>query len=122
MITINTTQYDTVNFAWFAKPKGPVRLTSGINCLKESLEVTRINIDSYKDVTMEYSNLKKVGNILKNPRVRARMTLPVSVFTSFKFDKFVYIKSRDLTGLFFVEKIDQYKDAKSLVIVDLLYI
>jgi hypothetical protein len=119
-ITINTTEVDTINFAYFAKPKAPIRLANVINGLKESLEISRINLDGYKDVTLEYSNFRKISNILKNPRIRAKMVLPVKVFVDFKFDKFVYLKYKDLQGLFFVEKINDYKDGKSLVIVDLL--
>jgi hypothetical protein len=50
------------------------------------------------------------------------MTLPLSEFQSFEFDKFIFIKFKDLQGYFFVEKIDNYKDGVTPVKVYLLYI
>lgn len=60
--------------------------------------------------------------MVKGPVVEVWMTLPEKVFLSFNFDKFVYIKHKDLQGYFFVEKIGDYKDGVTPVRLDLLYI
>jgi hypothetical protein len=118
-ITVNSTAYTNIHFAYFAKPKG---VASGVNQLKDSLNVGDIEINSYVDKKMEYTYFRRIKNILGNPKVEAKMTLPLSVFQSFEFNQFVYLKHKDLQGYFFVEKIDNYKDAKTPVKVYLLYI
>lgn len=74
------------------------------------------------DTTVEERSLKKITNILNNPTIEANMILPEKVFSSFNFDKFVYLKYKDIQGYFFVEKIDNYKDGVTPVRVDLLYV
>ena len=118
-ITVDINTYTNVHFAYFAKPKA---VASGVNQLKESLQIGDIEINSYGDRKMEDSHFRRIKNILKNPRIEAKMTLPVSVFSSFEFDNFIYLKHSNLEGYFFVEKIDNYKDSATPVKVYLLYI
>ena len=74
------------------------------------------------DNTVEQRAYGKIKEMVKGPTISATMLLPEKVFLSFKFDKFVYIKHKDLRGYFFVERIDQYKDGVTPVRVDLLKI
>ena len=118
-ITVNTTSYSTIHFAYFAKPKS---IASGVNQLKDSLQVGDIEISSYEGKTMEETYFRRIKKILNNPKIEAIMILPMSVFQSFEFGNFIYIKYKDLQAYFFVEKIDNYKDAMTPVKVNLLYI
>ena len=43
------------------------------------------------------------------------MLLPLSIFIGFTFDKFIYLKHKDFSGYFFVEKIENYKNGKTPV-------
>jgi len=121
-IIVNTTEYTYIHYAWFAKPKSPATIGAGVNGLKESLQISTINIDGYKDITLGFSNFKKITSILGNPKVHAVLVLPQSVFISFNFDKFVYLKHKDFQGYFFVEKIENYKDGSTPVKVYLLMV
>ena len=117
-ITVNNVEYSTIHFAYFAKPIAP---TGGVNLLRESLQVGDIEINSYVGKKTEDTYFTVIKNILNKPRLKSIMLLPLSVFMSFKFDKFIYLKHKDLQGYFFVEKIDNYKDGVTPVRVDLLY-
>jgi hypothetical protein len=117
-ITVNSTSYSTIRFAYFAKPQ----TDAAINGLKDSLQLGQININSYRDVTLEDSHFKIIKNIIRNPRLQTKMLLNLKTFMSFTFDTFIYLKHKDLQGYFFVEKIDNYKDGVTPVRVDLLYI
>lgn len=66
-----------------------------------------------------HSKLKKIFN---SPVIEAIMLLPEAVYARYKFDKFVYLETEKLTGLFFVHKIDPYVDAKTLVKVELIFV
>ncbi len=74
------------------------------------------------DNTVEQRAYGKIKEMVKGPTVVATMILPEKVFASFKFDKFIYLKHKDLQGYFFVEKIEQYKDGVTPVKVYLLKI
>jgi len=60
--------------------------------------------------------------MVQNPTVEVFMLLPQDVFESYNFDRFIYIKHKDLQGYFFPERISNYKDGTVLVRMDLLYI
>jgi len=118
-LTVNGTEYTNLRLAYFTKPKTSV---SALNLITDSLQLGTINIESYSDKKIEDTYFRRIKNILRNPKCEAIMTLPLSVFQSFEFDKFIFIKFKDLQGYFFVEKIDNYKDGVTPVKVYLLYI
>ena len=60
--------------------------------------------------------------MVNNPSIEVFMTLPEAVYNYFVFDRFIYLKTEAFTGYFYVEKINNYKDAKTPVRVDLLYL
>ena len=72
------------------------------------------------DITTEQRAFNTIKKMLVNPTVKVTMLLPEKVFRDFNFDKFVYIKHKDIQGYFFVEKIQNYKDGSHLVRVDML--
>jgi len=74
------------------------------------------------DLSVEQRRLSKIKNIVKNPTVVATMLLPEKVFYGYNFTKKIYIKCKDMSGYFFVEKIENYKDGTTPVKVYLLYL
>jgi hypothetical protein len=118
-ISVNGTDYTDLRFAYFTKPNTGV---SALNMITDSLQLGDIQISSYGDKKMEDTYFRRIKNILRNPKCEAMMNLPLNVFQSFQFDKFITLKHKNLQGYFFVEKIDNYKDSKTSVKVYLLYI
>lgn len=72
------------------------------------------------DIPLEERYLQPIKKMIEGPTTEAKMLLPESVFDNYNFDKFVYIKNQDFQGYFFVDSIQNYKDGKTLVRVDLL--
>lgn len=72
------------------------------------------------DIPLEERYLQPIKKMMEGPTTEATMLLPESVFDNYNFDKFVYIKNQDFQGYFFVDSIQNYKDGKTLVRVDLL--
>jgi hypothetical protein len=105
-----------VMYAYWAKPFFPY---SGLNGKKLGLSYGEI--DGIIDINIQERRLNKISKILGNPTVEATMLLPEAVFNSYKFDKFVRLNYKNLSGYFFVDKIQNYRDGQTLVRVDLLY-
>jgi len=74
------------------------------------------------DIPLDIRYYSKVKKMIQNPTVEAFMILPEKVFQDFNFDKFIFVKHKDLSGYFMVNKIENYKDGNTPVRVDLLYI
>ncbi len=72
------------------------------------------------DIDQRYYN--RIKKMVKSPTVQLYLRLPEKVFLSFNFDKFVYIKHKVLTGYFYVQNIQDYKDGTVLVRADALYV
>jgi len=119
MITVNTAEYDTIHFAYFAKPRA---IASGVNQLKDSLNISPIEITSYNDHNNEDLYLKRIKNVLGNPKIESQMLLPVATFHRYNFDKFIYLKSERLTGYFLVDSIVNYVNGRNQVEVNLYMI
>lgn len=101
-------------FSWFMKQD----VGEPVDALNQSLAIENtLNGLSHKD-----TYLKKVNRILGNPLILAEMLLPESVFFKFNFDKFVYLKFKELSGRFFVKSIEEYKDAKTVCRVELFQV
>lgn len=106
-----------MDLAFFDKP------TTGaeIDKIKDSLAIDPVSLRTYNNNIGERYHAE-LENIYNNPKIDAFFLLPTSVFQSFDFGNFVYLKTKDLTGYFWVQKIDQYKDADTPVKVELLYV
>lgn len=103
----------TVPVAWFDKPV----LLLPIDSYHDSLAIDSTN-KSNTIAERYYGPIKKVFN---NPKVDAEFNLPLAKFSSFEFTKFVRIETKDLTGYFLVQKIENYRDALTPVKTELLY-
>ena len=115
-----TAQYDTlstIRAAWFDKPV----LGLPIDIERESLAIDQIGNRVY-NTTISERYYGQIKSILNNPRVDAMLLLPVSVFTRFNFDRYIYLETKDLTGYFLIQKIENYKDATTPVKCELLYV
>jgi hypothetical protein len=74
------------------------------------------------DIEINQRYFNRIDKMVGSPVVEFSLVLPEKVFLSFNFDRFIYIKHKDLQGYFFVEKIQNYKDGSHLVRVDMLCI
>jgi len=108
--------YSSLATAYFHKP---TYTYSALNAFK--LGMSYGTITDYNDQALEETHYKFIHNMLKNPTGRAYFLLPESVFQSFEFG-FIYIKTKMVTGYFYVQKIDNYLNALTPVRVDLLQI
>lgn len=102
----------TYDLAWFVKPKTGYPLDSLIGTAAYD------NPIGYSDTTIKEQYLKTFSKFLSNPAIRFQMLLPEAVYQSFDFSQFIYIKSADLIGYFFVESIVNYIDGKTPVEVN----
>ena len=107
----------TACLAWSDKPK----INGTLDLYTDSLCIDPVNNRSYNYTIGERFH-QELENIYRNPKVEAYFLLPVDVFYTFNFGTFVYLKTRDVTGYFFVQKIDNYKDPVTPVKVELLCI
>lgn len=111
---ISVSTITTCPIAWFDKPVTNLPLDS----YNEALSIDPIHTRSIGISERFYGPIK---NILNNPLVEAYFTLPLSVFQRFEFDRYIYIKTPDLTGYFIVQRIENYRDALTPVKCELLY-
>lgn len=100
--------------AWYDKPK----TLTPIDSFNESLAVDSVNSGS---LTISERYLNPAKRIFNNPLVEAEFILPLSVFTRFNFDGYIYLKTKDLTGHFIVQRMENYRDALTPIKVELLY-
>lgn len=89
---------------------------------KANLAVDNPNISGFTDTTIREQYMDKIENIFNYPPIRAMMILPEAIYQSYKFDRFVFIRSKKLTAYFFVENIANYIDSNTPVEVNLLII
>lgn len=112
----------TVNYAWFAKKKvGIIFGGYSIDYYNYSLAFDRIT-EEYNDPTIKELYFNKISRFLQNPDIEAIMILPEAAFQRFTFDRFIYLKTEQLTGYFFVESIENYVDGNTPVTVNLYMI
>ena len=105
------------SLAWFDKPI----LNKNIDVYKDSLSMSTILSRTYNN-TIDEVYLRPIKNIYNNPTIKAKMRLPESVFQSFDFTSFIYLKTENLEGYFMVESIVNYQDSISETEVNLYMI
>ena len=86
---------------------------------KNNLAIDNPDSGGFADPTIKELYFSKISKFIQNPKIRAVMLLPESVYHRFKFDQFIYLKTENLTGYFFVESIVNYVDGKTPVEVNL---
>lgn len=92
----------------------------GIDSIRDNLAFSNpIGIGNFTGITIIERYFNKISKFLQNPNIRATMLLPESVYQSFVFDQFIYLKTESLTGYFFVDSINNYVDSNTPVEVNL---
>jgi hypothetical protein len=86
---------------------------------KNNLAIDNPNSGNFTDPTIKELYFNKISRFIKNPKIRAVMLLPDSVYQRFKFDQFIYLKTEKLTGYFFVDSIINYVDSNTPVEINL---
>lgn len=104
----------TACIGWFDKPK----MSLPVDGYHDSLAIDSTKSQSNTISERYYGPIKKVFG---NPKVVGEFRLPLSVFQKFDFKRYIYVKTKDLTGYFIVQKIENYRDALTPVKVELLY-
>lgn len=99
-----TTGITSIPYAVFSKS------TTGkpIDAWKANCAIDNVNSS---DPSVKELCFNKISTILNNPVYVNRFTLPESVFQSFDFTRFVYLKTEKLSGYFKVEAINNYQDS-----------
>lgn len=108
-----STASSTAAVVHFDKPK----IGFPADAVKETLAIDSINNNN----SISELNYGVVKNVFKNPKVNAYFTLPLAVFQRFEFDTYIRIETKDLTGYFIAQKIENYRDALTPIKVELLY-
>lgn len=105
----------TIPVSWYDKQIiGSVPIDSDA----ESLAINSFRPHSH---TISERYFGPIKNVFNNPKIEAQFRLPLAVFQNFDFTSYIYVKTKDLTGYFLVQKIENYKDGVTPVKVDLLY-
>lgn len=104
----------TIDYAFFTKNK----TREPIDAFHSNLAIDNPEITDFTDSTIKELYFNNITSFLQNPNIRMMMLMPKAVFQSFEFDRFIYVKSAQLTGYFFVESIVNYIDGKTPVEVN----
>jgi len=105
-----------VQYAHFAKSV----TGDGIDSVKTNAAPGNPDISTFQDPDVKTMYFNKIGSMIGNPTFKAMMLLPESVFQSFDFQRFIYLKTPNLTGYFYVESISNYENSATEVEVTLL--
>lgn len=105
----------TMPFAFYSK------FSTGLDIdgLKVNLAYENPRLEGFTDPTIKQLYFNKISKFLQNPNIRCKMLLPESVYQSFVFDQFIYLRTENLTGYFFVDSIVNYVDGNTPVEVNL---
>lgn len=112
----STTGYTSTAFAYFARPSigEPIDSDTG------NLAFDNPDLDGYTRPTQKQLSFGKISNMIGNPAHNVQMLLPESVYHAWQFAGFITLKTKDLTGYFWVDSINQYRDGDTKVEVKLL--
>lgn len=101
--------YTSCAYAAFTKEK----VNDTIDQWKNNLAIDNPDSGGFTDPTIKQLYFNKISKFLQNPNIRAKMLLPESVYQSFVFDQFIYLRTENLTGYFFVDSIVNYIDGNT---------
>jgi len=104
----------TNDYAYFTKFKTGLNIDNN----KNNLALENPNIPGVFDPDIKNIYQNRISNIFNNPIIKATMLLPESIYQSYKYDKFVYLKTKDLIGYFLVDTIDDFVDSSTPVEVN----
>lgn len=107
----------TVMSAFFDKPL----YGETIDGIKLSLAIDNIEGREFNHTIGELYH-QKIRTAFRSPVINAQMIIPESVFSNYNFDTFVRIDAPDLVGTFFINKIEPYKNSRTPVNFELVYV
>lgn len=102
----------SVATAYYSKSLTPY---GNLNNYRKGLTYGELNYSTYNDITLVESYWNKIRAFILNPPLFGYFLLPENIFAAFKFDKFIFIRHKELTGYFLVESIENYKDDSTIV-------
>lgn len=93
-----------------------------IDQLKANAAPDNPDIATFTNPSVKNLYYRKINRLIGNPAVLTKMLIPEAVFQSFQFDRFIYLKTADLTGYFWVDNIGNYRDGNTKVDVSLMMV
>lgn len=109
------TALSNIGYAYFSKPTNNYSISS----FKQGLNLDYY-IGGYDDIPRRLDYYKNLTRILNAPYEKIWLYLPELVFAAFNMDKFVFIMNKDQQKYYYVDSIENYKDSKTLVQVNML--
>lgn len=106
--------------AYFSKPN--TYPYGNLNNYQKALTYGEINSPYYNDISLTEAYWNKIRAFLLNPPLYGYFILPEAVFAAYKFDTFIFIRNEKLTGYFFIEMIESYKDSVTIVRATMNYV
>lgn len=100
----------TGSIAWYSKPQGWPTFNA-----EPGISWSDLNISGYQDNGLDKTNLTVITKMLKSVPIRGRFLLPENVFNSYNFDRWIYLRHKNLNGYFFIPTIENYTDSNTEV-------
>lgn len=113
-IVVSGSSRTTVATAYFSKPYTPYSVLNNYN---KGLAFGEINESFYNDISLKEAYLNPLTRAITEPTLKTKMVLPVAVFARFTGSRLIYLNTGKLNGYFIVEKIEQYKNSVTEVVV-----
>jgi hypothetical protein len=95
---------------------------TGLNSIdqwKNNLSIDNPDIEGFSDPTLKEIYFNKIKRFVGAPNIRCTMTIPESIYQAYSFDRFIYLKTKDLTGYFYINNFENYVDGNTPVILNL---
>ncbi len=109
-VTLTSVPYAVFTKMIFNKP---------IDQVKNNLAIDNPGLLNYTDPTIKELFFNKISNFFQHPKIPATLLIGEAFFNSFKFDTFIYLNTKGLTGYFLIESLDNYVDASTPINVNL---
>lgn len=103
-----TTTLTTLPHAYYFKPRYGY---SALDDIKVGLSIGAVNDSDYKDAPISEVSLGHMDTIISNPTIQVNLKLPISEFNKVERLPVVRIETNDLSGFFYVNKIEGYTDS-----------
>jgi len=105
----------STGYAYFSKPTTSYIISS----FKQGLNLDYYQ-GGYNDIPRGLDYYKNLTRILNAPYVKGWFYLPETIYAAYKFDTFIFIKDEEQQRYYYVDSIENYKDSRTLVQVNML--
>lgn len=113
--TSTSVRATTASYAWFSKKKGYPNLND-----EPGISYGQINSSGFEDIDLSDMHLQPIKKMLSNAPIKAKFKLPETVFSAFDHTKFIFLKTKNISGYFYVHKIENYMNSVTAVTVEMM--